>query len=710
MEIVAPAGDIQSLIAAINAGADAVYLGIKGFGARRNAANFYPDELCQFIDYAHLRGVKLYLTLNTIMKDREIEAVYENLKKIYEAGIDAVIVQDFGLFDFINTNFKDLEVHASTQMTIKSGEEAQFLFEQGFKRVVPSRELSFEKIKELRQGTDAELEIFVSGSLCVCYSGKCYMSSMIGGKSGNRGMCAQPCRKLYKSGGEKGYFISPNDQLMGAEEIKLLKSIGVESIKIEGRMKSPEYIYETVRYYRALIDGEETENSTGKLFNRGYGKGYFYGADNIINREYSAHFGYKIAERIKNSEVYQLSEDIKLGDGIAFINREKKVESGEYINKIILENGDRAKAAHKGQKILFEKSRAVEIYKTFDKTINDELANKVKDDLKKIVINGKIEIETGKELKLEVEYNGITAVLTTNTLEKSEKRVLEEKEIKDILGETGNTVFQFDKIEVKNDNAAFVSFKMLKEIKRECLKMLENKIVDKYKRKKTENPVYIKSAHNSEKYIVCSALVRTKEQEKAAREAGCRKIYYDYDSIYGDSSENELVKNIAGIIKRKDKEIVIDKTMNVLNKYALNYFSKINGVETVFLSPEISLDEIEALGESGVKKGLAIYGKPMVMYIETGEIAENVESYLENENGDRYKVVKNERGSTEIYMERTFNVLVNKTKIRRIGIDEVRFDFTFENGSEVNEIVTRYMSGENIHLGYEPLIFEKGVF
>ena len=224
MKIVAPAGNMERFYSAVNAGADEIYMGLKGFGARRNAENFTLEEFKQALDYAHERGTRIFLTLNTLMKNVEIEFLYQNFKALYEHGLDAVIVQDLGYFRFLKENFPDIDYHGSTQMTAANHVEANYLKSIGFKRVVLPREMSFEEIKKIRENTDIELEIFVSGALCICYSGNCYMSSFIGGRSGNRGMCAQPCRKFYTSSeGEKGYLLSPKDQLMSFDEIQKVK-------------------------------------------------------------------------------------------------------------------------------------------------------------------------------------------------------------------------------------------------------------------------------------------------------------------------------------------------------------------------------------------------------------------------------------------------------------------------------------------------------
>ena len=353
MKIVAPAGNMERFYSAISATADEIYLGLKGFGARRNAENFTVEELKKAIDYAHLRGSRIFLTLNTIMTNREIELLYPTLKELYNYGLDAIIVQDLGYAEYLHKNFPSIEIHGSTQMTVANHYEINYLKELGFKRIVLPRELSFEEIKEIRENTDMELEIFVSGSLCISFSGNCYMSSFIGGRSGNRGMCAQPCRKEYKTScGEKSYFLSPKDQLYGFDEIKKLQEIGVESIKVEGRMKDVSYVYETVSYFRSLINGIDKEENTHKLFNRGYSKGYFYNNDKtIMNRDYSYNMGEKIGEVLGKN--IRLDEDIVSGDGVTFVSKDYKNLGGTYIGKINVVNvKEDRKIAYKNEKLI----------------------------------------------------------------------------------------------------------------------------------------------------------------------------------------------------------------------------------------------------------------------------------------------------------------------------------------------------------------------
>ena len=241
-EVLAPAGSYESFHAAIAAGADAVYLAGNLFGARAFAQNFSEEELLHVIDEAHLHGRKIYLTVNTLLKEKELEEkLYTYLEPYYNEGLDAVIVQDYGVLRFIRQHFPGLALHASTQMTVTGPEGASLLADYGVERVVPARELSLKEVETIKKATQMEMECFVHGALCYCYSGQCLMSSMIGGRSGTRGQCAQPCRLPYTYKGKNGYLMSLKD-ICTLESIPDLIEHGIDSFKIEGRMKKPEYV------------------------------------------------------------------------------------------------------------------------------------------------------------------------------------------------------------------------------------------------------------------------------------------------------------------------------------------------------------------------------------------------------------------------------------------------------------------------------------
>ncbi len=295
LEVLAPAGSFESLRAAVNAGADAVYMGGSRFGARAYAQNPEGENLLAAIDYAHLHGVRLYLTVNTLLKTRELEQeLYDYLLPCYEHGLDAVLVQDMGVLKAVREWFPDLPVHASTQMTLNGVGGVKVLKELGAERAVLSRELSLNEIAVISRETGMELETFVHGALCYCYSGQCLFSSILGGRSGNRGRCAQPCRLAYSAVDEKGKNLTGEQTLLSPKDICALDLIpeiakaGVYSLKIEGRMKRPEYTAGVVRIYRKYVDqylqyGEENYKVVEAdrrelllLFNRdGFSEGYY---------------------------------------------------------------------------------------------------------------------------------------------------------------------------------------------------------------------------------------------------------------------------------------------------------------------------------------------------------------------------------------------------------------------------------------------------
>lgn len=280
MELLAPAGSFEALRAAVENGADAVYLGGKSYSARASAANFSPEELQSALDYCHIRGVKVYVTVNTLLRADELEGALAYLADLYRWGVDAVIIQDLGLAHRARRELPNLELHASTQMTLHNPLDLRVMERLGLTRVVLARELDVATIKAIKAQTPLELEVFVHGALCIGYSGQCLFSSLIGGRSGNRGQCAQPCRKPYIVHGLKlpgEYVLSPKDLAL-ISHLDQLREAGVASLKIEGRLKSPDYVGVVVRTYRAALDGQEfNADDLGTVFNRGFTSAYIPG-------------------------------------------------------------------------------------------------------------------------------------------------------------------------------------------------------------------------------------------------------------------------------------------------------------------------------------------------------------------------------------------------------------------------------------------------
>ena len=725
MNIVAPAGNYEKLEAAIKAGANEVYFGLKGFGARRNNQNLTLQEILDGIDYAHLRGVKTLLTLNTIMKDVEIDSAYYNISRIYEHGIDAVIVQDLGFVKFLKENFPELTIHGSTQMTVANHVEANKLKELGLSRVVLARELSFEEIKSIREKTDIELEIFVSGSLCIAYSGNCYISSFIGGRSGNRGLCAYSCRKKFQDEeGNKAYFLSPNDQLLQTEEINKLKEIGIDAIKVEGRKKSNEYVYETVSYYDNILKGKPRPTESYKLFNRGYSKGYFYLDNKLMNFKYSSNFGYFLGARIENSNNFKIDDELILGDGVQFVDEDFEKISGEYVSRITI-RGEKVQKAERNDIVSIGKlpEGTKYIYKNYSKEINDRIIHNLKVSKRFSSIDAELYAEKGKEMVLKFSLNNlkgerISATIKGNTITEDARKEITKEQIAEKLGELGETTFELGNVKIDYDGTSFIPFSELKNLKRECIKQLEIELLESYKRAGSPKKEYLFNNEKIEKEPLFSALVSNKEQEKACRESGITKIYYKQYDVAKEKNldktdkiklDTNLASNLYQVVMGEKKGLKgqsLDWNLNVYNNYTLDLFSEFDNLETVFLSPELNYKQFKNIKSDKIKKGMVIYGYLKGMYIEH-KIFDKEYKELKGDHYDRYKVLKNDLDNIELYLDKPMNLIPKLDLIREFNFDELRMDFTFETPQEVKKIIGSLKTKKG---NYNPYSFERGVF
>ena len=720
MKIVAPAGNMERFYSAISATADEIYLGLKGFGARRNAENFTVEELKKAIDYAHLRGSRIFLTLNTIMTNREIELLYPTLKDLYNYGLDVIIVQDLGYAEYLHKNFPSIEIHGSTQMTVANYYEINYLKELGFKRIVLPRELSFEEIKEIRKNTDIELEVFVSGSLCISFSGNCYMSSFIGGRSGNRGMCAQPCRKEYKTScGEKSYFLSPKDQLYGLDEIKKLQEIGVESIKVEGRMKDVSYVYETVSYFRSLINGINKEENTPKLFNRGYSKGYFYdNAKTIMNRDYSYNMGEKIGEVIGKN--IRLDEDIVSGDGITFVSKNYKNLGGTYINKI----------AYKNEKLILNFPDGTKyIFRNYNKRLNDEISKKLKSTDKKLEINFDFTAKLDEKLILKTyleDENGNRILnleeISETLTQKAQKRAVNEEDIKEKLTETGDSEFTVKNIKIDIDENIFIPLSELKNLKRNAVEKFRERILSYFRRDldrelKENNQEYFKLEIEKDKPkdLEIRVIVSNEEQknflENIKNEYNIKEIYYrTYDiakqSMLGQHNlDNKLASNLYELLENKNSAVMLNWNMNIVNSYTINVLEKIKKLESFIISPEINFSKIRELGKTRLKKALPIYSKLKGMTIDVN-IADSKNEIITNKENDKFNIIKNEYG-TEIFLDKPLNIINIIDDIKKLNIDIVALEFTTETIEDIKKVLKQLKIRKGEYREYN---YKRGVY
>ena len=731
MKIVAPAGNMERFYSAISATADEIYLGLKGFGARRNAENFTVEELKKAIDYAHLRGSRIFLTLNTIMTNREIELLYPTLKELYNYGLDAIIVQDLGYAEYLHKNFPSIEIHGSTQMTVANHYEINYLKELGFKRIVLPRELSFEEIKEIRENTDMELEIFVSGSLCISFSGNCYMSSFIGGRSGNRGMCAQPCRKEYKTScGEKSYFLSPKDQLYGFDEIKKLQEIGVESIKVEGRMKDVSYVYETVSYFRSLINGIDKEENTHKLFNRGYSKGYFYNNDKaIMNRDYSYNMGEKIGEVLGKN--IRLDEDIVSGDGVTFVSKDYKNLGGTYIGKINVANvKEDRKIAYKNEKLILNFPEGTKyIFRNYNKRLNDEISKKLKNTDKKLEVNFDFTAKLNEKLNLKIyleDENGNRILnleeISETLTQKAQKRAISEEDIKEKLSEIGDSEFTVKNIEVDIDEDIFIPLSELKNLKRTAVEKFREEILSYFRKDldselKANNQEYFKLEIEKDepKDVEIRVIVSNEEQrnflEKVKEEYNISEIYdrtYDIakqSKLSQHNLDNKLASNLYELLENKNSSVMLNWNMNIVNSYTISVLERIKNLESFIVSPEINFAKIRELGKTRLKKALLVYSKLKGMTIDV-DIAENKDEVITNKENDRFNIIRNEYG-TEIFLDKPLNIINIEEDIKKLNVDIIVLEFTTETIDELKKVLKQLKTRKGEYREYN---YKRGVY
>ena len=492
VELLAPAQNLACAKAAIIYGADAVYIGANSFGARKNASNNLED-IKELVNFAHKYNVKIYVTVNTILNDNELKEAEKLINELYKIKVDALIIQDMGL---LALNLPPIELHASTQCNIRTLEKVKFFEDIGIKRAVLARELSLEKIKKIKQNTNIELECFIHGALCVSYSGNCYMSAYIGGRSANRGECAQACRKKYSITDEKGNFIIKDKYLLSLKDlclkdyIKELVDTGVKSFKIEGRLKDEAYVKNVVLYYRKLLDEfdktsdgvilSDFEPDINKTFNRGYTT-YFieknkYDIFNFDTPKSTGEF-LGVADKIsKNGFGINTDKKISNGDGLCFfVDGELK---GCYVNKIennIIYPNITLKNLKTGDKIY----RNFDI--EFEKTVkNSKTKRLIKTDL---VINDKEIILNDGIYSVKIPYR-------FDEIAQNKEKMIEN--IKASFKKTGDSIFYIDEIQIKTDKIPFLKISYMNELRRKLFEFLEEKRVENYKTNFFEKTKYTK--------------------------------------------------------------------------------------------------------------------------------------------------------------------------------------------------------------------------
>lgn len=561
VEILAPAGSMECLKAAIAAGADAVYIGGALFGARAYAHNLTEEELLEAIDYVHLHGRRLYLTVNTLIKDREMEKqMYDYLLPYYRQGLDAVIVQDIGLFRFIRKHFPDLPIHASTQMTLTGVDGAKFLEKEGAQRIVTSRELSMAEVKKIADETELEIESFVHGALCYCYSGQCLFSSFIGGRSGNRGQCAQPCRLLYRTPEAKRpqYLLSLKD-ICTLELIPEMIESGIYSFKIEGRMKKPEYAAAVAFQYRKYADlylkyyeecpaeedpaayamkkyrvREEDRQMLLDLYNRGgFHTGYYHTQNGreMISLNRPNHAGVPavkvLAKKGRNVTAKALT-DLYPQDIIELPMRKGREKADNYTCK---------DAVRKGMNVqipVFADTpfKRDEIWmRTRNSTLIDTLREEFVNGKIKERICGTFRLYPQEKATLTVKCRDAEITVAGEKAQEALSQPMSRERIEKQLRKTGNTEFEFSFLKAEIGEKVFLPMQSLNELRREALETLEKVICEKYRRSgEVKDPEEDKTELSMEEEVLSgwTASVRTAEQmEVILEEEAIGRIYVD---------------------------------------------------------------------------------------------------------------------------------------------------------------------------------------
>jgi len=679
IELLAPAGDFDSLIAAVNAGADAVYISGKSFGARKYAKNFDGEELKKAVEFCHIRDVKVYLTVNTLVADEEFQALYPYVKELYDMDVDALIVQDIGVLRFLKNNFPDFNVHVSTQMTVHNTNGVKQIQENNVKRVVLSRELTLDEIGKIRKNTSMEIEVFIHGALCISYSGQCLFSSMIGGRSGNRGSCAQPCRRNYKFEGREEYFLSPKD-LCTLDELHKIIDVGADSLKVEGRMKGPEYVYSVISKYRQAIDlyyGEEIEKENNNhydfraIFNRGYTKGNIFETKNSdkMSYDFPGNRGFEIGtvERLdfKRKKIkIRLIDEINVGDELQIRRSGETV--GCRVEHVFLD-GDKKKHGNPGDIVEipfnYKAFKGEKIFKTYDALFFKNIKELINSSSRKTPISMECRIVEGQAVSIKVydKRGNFAQSLGNRIVEKALKIPLTESKITEQLSKMGHTPYYPEKINLQIGENVSVPVKEINGVRRDVLYKLDDlrknlngrksiseispyKIINNNDRK-TESLMECKKAE-----IIVS--VNSIEQLEAAVEMDIKTIYYkDIDSLgkaaeiskredinmyycflpITSDFENEQIRKISA--EADIKKFVIGnigdienpwvKNSDVIANYSLNVFNTESarflidkGLRTITLSPELNLNQIREFKYLKFNKEITVFGYQRLMIMK----------------------------------------------------------------------------------------------
>ncbi|MDH8677187.1 U32 family peptidase [Fusibacter bizertensis] len=714
-ELLAPAGNMEALKAAISNGCDAIYLGMQKFGARAYSSNFDLESLKEAVMYAHLRNVKIYVTMNTIVFENETQEMKEQMRELNDIGVDGIIVQDLAALDYIVNNFLDMEAHCSTQMGIDDLDGTLLFKELGAKRVVLSREVEIEKVKEIKRVAKIPLEIFVHGALCVSYSGNCLMSGLIGYRSGNRGRCVGSCRKEYELVDkttntviDKNYILSTKD-LNTIEHIEDLKEI--DSLKIEGRMKEPAYVANVVSKYRKALDHKITEEDKAdlsKTFNRTFTKGYLFHEDpkDITNILRPNNVGYeigRISKIIKDTYEITLSSPLNQNDIIRISHNGEDV----ILNVVKLYDKD-DNLINKAEDICYIKvkeklskgdlvyiTKDYGYYKTLDASLEKEFKHFPLDVKVYAYPDSKLVIEA-KGLGVDYLYEGeeILGIAINNPTTK-------EQVIKQ-FARLGDTIFELNQVEYE-EFGAYIPAKLLNAARRDVVQGLYDlKINSQKKRTKALKPKEKISFAPQKPYF--TATVTTQEQYDACVSGGIKEIYFENvirrnQIEYKDKEGGLLIGGYGGIYHYKESNpFVTDYSLNVVNATSCYELYRL-GAKRITLSYELNKGQIEDLINAYHEENdgypaleMIVYGKAPMMFTKYCPLKKmgqcghcKTNSYeLKDEHGS-FPIMTHEDCTVTILNGKTLNLLDELESIK--GIEAFRLNFTLESKDQVTKVI-----------------------
>lgn len=742
-ELLSPVGNWESLKEAIHNGCDAVYLGGKKFGARAFADNFNEEEITKAIKYCHLYDVKIYITVNTIIYDSELEECLNYIRFLHQNNVDAIIMQDLGLIKIVRETFPNLEIHASTQMHNHNKEQLRMLENLGIKRVVLARELTLEEIKNM--DTSMEIEAFIHGALCISYSGQCLFSSLLMNRSGNRGSCAGICRLPFTLIKNESIISTDGNYLLSPKEFntldhfqKIMES-NIDSLKIEGRMKSPFYVGFVTRLYRNLIDAYQEKKSIEVsieemeklkvLFNRGFTKGHLFGDKNedLMNIKTPNHQGIplgNVLEFTKDKIKIKLECDLHQEDGIRFSN----VDKGFIVNFLYNPEGCLISSAKKGETILVDNKIDLKekssVLKTIDSLLIKEL-EKIND--KKIPITCKIVAKIDEPFSIEF-CDGENVVVEKGSLvEEATNMATTNEIIKEKVSSLGNSPFVLEKCKIIRDENIFIPMSELKMVRRKACEKLIQRREDKIPHPFIENKIRVKqtSILKITNKIHLNVLVRNEEQLQVCLENNVSNIYVTNPILYQKYKNKEnvylrlcRVKNDFPELKNeklligetgslykygKENQVVSDYYLNVANASSFKLLEKL-GARRITISIENTLEQIKEICESIDNKEkieVFLYGKPEVMVMKhcpLNMLVNNEKNctichgkdqyFLKDRNGKLYRILSNpqENHLTHLFHYKNIDLINSIKRLQNMGVENYRIELLDETKEEVRSI------------------------